>query len=564
MISFAQQLQATENQLWNGDNFDDTLNHYQQLFKQQEATINAENDERYGFILSIPIADRPEHLKNCLESIYQLCDQFGYGGKHGAYYSKVLVVVVEDSKDEACRLADAELAQAYSEKGLRTIHYNIDEQYELMMMLPAAKRKKIESIIGKATKKNFYRKGQAFTRNLTYLKLLQLEHDRDKTLYYFVDSDQLFQINVPDKKGDKQPHALNYFYYINQVFQTTNTLMLTGKLVGDPPVSPAVMIVNYLDDLLAFMRQLSQLEAKADCQFHPQDINKPSDAAYHDLSKLFELEQKQKTYDYRCKITGEHNHIDCLNAFSQRVNRFFFGEHLTRKTYFNYQGDFSQLEPARTIYPGNYIVNFEGLKYIIPFGDLRLRMSGPTAGRLVKSEIQERFVSINLPMLHARTLKTDDSSKEFRPGVESESEIIDLNDESERQFFGDLMLFTVDRMTKEGITKEKFTQGVVTKYLQIIEQELLDLYQATHENVIQKTQEFLTLLDDDNAWWHGLEAVEQLKQFIKNCQHNFGKESQAYELIQTKAHREQRKQKIMEVLLNYQQDREAWDGLFQD
>ena len=34
----------------------------------------------YQFILSIPVADRPAHLRNCLESIHQQIVRYGYDG----------------------------------------------------------------------------------------------------------------------------------------------------------------------------------------------------------------------------------------------------------------------------------------------------------------------------------------------------------------------------------------------------------------------------------------------------------------------------------------------------
>ncbi len=591
-LFFKNRIIFLEENLWNHNDdcnetnrkqFYKTLKEYQQLFLDHESSINSKIDNRYDFILSIPIADRPEHLKNCLESIFQLCEQYGYGGKKDGFYAKMTVIVVEDSKDSNCRKADAKLAQEYSEKGLRTLHYDLHEQYELMMQLPEETRKGIASIIGEPKARDFYRKGQAFARNLAYLKCLQLEHNRNWTLYYFVDSDQLFQANLATKNGDETVYALNYFHYINQIFSTTNTLMLTGKLVGDPPVSPAVMVVNYLEDLIVFIQQIAQLDPEADCQFHPDQINKPNDAAYHDLAKLFGFEKKTETFDYRCTLTGKHNNRKTFHYFCQKVGNFFFGEHLTRKTYFEYDGDFTKLVPARTIYPGNYIVNFEGLKYIIPFGGLRLRMSGPTAGRLIQAEIGERFASVNLPMLHMRTLNQQDNSDdsnqnqkyqdEFRPGVENDAEKIDLSDESERQFFGDLMLFTVNRMMKNGISPDQFSQDVVEEHLNIIEQELLELYRDTQNNVMQKTAEFLEILDHPQVWWNrssnelynksnDAEALKKLRQFIENCRHNFGAEAKAYQQIESEIHRKNRKQQIMQAILSYRQDRDAWDQLF--
>ncbi len=78
-----------EKVLWHSDNFttdfDSQLKTYQSLFREQQALLNlahdsTNNDKSYNFILSIPIADRPEHLKACLESIFQLCKLYSYGG----------------------------------------------------------------------------------------------------------------------------------------------------------------------------------------------------------------------------------------------------------------------------------------------------------------------------------------------------------------------------------------------------------------------------------------------------------------------------------------------------
>ena len=70
-----------EQEIWNGQAFHSTLDLYQSLFREQEALIQrAGNDQRYHFILSIPVADRPQHVKRCLESIYRQCADFAYSG----------------------------------------------------------------------------------------------------------------------------------------------------------------------------------------------------------------------------------------------------------------------------------------------------------------------------------------------------------------------------------------------------------------------------------------------------------------------------------------------------
>ena len=77
-----------EKALWSGESdFASLLDCYQSLFREQEALIRRKvevagaHDERHHFILSVPVADRPHHLRACLESIYQLCTIFAYGGR---------------------------------------------------------------------------------------------------------------------------------------------------------------------------------------------------------------------------------------------------------------------------------------------------------------------------------------------------------------------------------------------------------------------------------------------------------------------------------------------------
>lgn len=559
-----------EKELWHSDAFEPLLDMYQGLFREQNAIIeqlestSSDNSSRHEFILSIPIADRPEHLRACLESIFQLCHLYAYGGKTNGFFSKVRVIIVEDSKETRHVAKDIELAEEYNNKGLQVYHYGLREQYDLMLEIPQNLRKEVSSIIGDPAIEHFYHKGQAVTRNLSYLKALQLTKNKDNTLYYFVDSDQQFRVNRTTPDGDQYVYGLNYFYYINRLFNETDIAMLTGKLVCDPPVSPSVMTANFLDDVIAFLEQLSAHKPHNKCQFHPKVKIKPDDAAYHDMAQLFGLKSQHQTYDYCCPIKSEHDHSTCLDSFAGRINYFFFGEHLTRKTYFSYSTPFTDIVPARTIYPGNYITTFDGLKYIIPFGKLRLRMSGPTAGRLIQSEIKERFASVNLPMLHARTLQTD-FKDEYRPGVEDNSENIDLSDEFERQFFGDLMLFTVDKLAKSGIAIEAYSQSLLAEYFSIVEQELLDLYEKKHINVKLKNNELAALVNNKSLWWnqseHCSEAVTQLQQFIKSVDHNFDKNGKAYQQIQSQENRQQRITHMITALLTYRHDRNAWDKM---
>jgi hypothetical protein len=566
--------------LWDTDDFDEMLEIYQSLFREQESLINRfGSHEGYDFILSIPVADRPEHLRGCLESILQLCRLYSYGGTKNGFYSKVSVIIVEDSKEKKHIEKDIKLAEEYTKKGLKVHHYGLKEQYDLMLKIPAGIRQNVSSIIGDPSIEHFYHKGQAATRNLSYLKLLQIKHqketshkegsrldasDREKVLYFFVDSDQLFQVNLASIDGDRQVYGLNYFYYINRIFSENNIAMLTGKLVGDPPVSPSVMMVKFLDDVIAFLQQLSEQAPQQKCEFHQQSRTKGHDAAYHDMANLFGFEIKNTSYDYCCNIKPSHDHIACLQSFSDRINYFFFGEHLTRKTYFNYNSPLTDITPARTIYPGNYITTFDGLKYIIPFGKLRLRMSGPTAGRLIQSEIKDQFATVNLPMLHSRTLQSD-FKDEFRPGVEDNIENIDLADEFERQFFGDLMLFTVVKLFNDGVSIEQYNEQLLIDTFERVESELLELFENQHNNVKLKCDELSILVKIKKHWWNQCEevteSINQIQQFLKNTQHNFGKQSKVYQQVHSAQHRQRRIETMIKELLNYRHDRDAWDNL---
>lgn len=558
-----------EQAMWSGEaDFHPLLASYQALFREQEALIRQKGgDARHTFILSIPIADRPPHLRACLESIYRVCTLFNYGGKASGVWDKIKVIVAEDSRDENNIRRHIDLVEEYRQKGLRVFHFGLDEQYELLHALPAEKREKLGNLLTTQPKERFCRKGQAANRNLSYLKFLQLTEDPNRTLYYLVDSDQHFCVNRKTESGEEAVYALNYFHAIDRIFRTTDTLMLTGKLVGDPPVSPSVMAANFLDDVTAFFARLATLAGDQSCRFHGAQGPLAGDAAYHDLAGLFGFDSQAATFPYRCRLEGEHGHGACLADFARQLNAFFFGEHLTRKTWFSYGSGFTQLSPARTVYPGNYIANYAGLKYVIPFGHLRLRMSGPTAGRLIAAEIKERFASFNMPNLHRRTTEAG-LDGDFRPGVELDEaqQSVDLSDEFERQFFGDLMLFSTEELVKQADVTQPFAQDAIEAVIAKKEAELLALYRQKHEAIVAKNRRLHDRVFNAGHWWLRSPelalALRQVRAFIDNIEGNFGEHAPAWGQIQSAEHRARRKRQIVEALMNYRAERDAWDGLF--
>jgi len=376
-------------------------------------------------------------------------------------------------------------------------------------------------------------------------------------------------VNRQTASGEETVVALNYFHAIDRIFRTTDTLMLTGKMVGDPPVSPAVMAANFLDDVSAFFSRMAALRGDEACTFHALPPQKPGDAAYHDMAKLFGFDNQPATFPYACRLTGKHDHGACLADFAQRLDAFFFGEHLTRKTWFGYGHGFAELSPARTVYPGNYIVNYTGLKYVIPFGHLRLRMSGPTAGRLIAAEIGHRFASFNMPNLHRRTTEAGPGD-DFRPGVEVDEASVDVSDEFERQFFGDLMLFSTEALVRQADVTRAFARDAIEAVVGEKEAELLTLYQQKHDAIVERNRQLGELVFDAGHWWlqasahsPGLaQALRRVRAFIDNIERNFGEHALAWRQIQSAEHRAQRKRQIVEALMNYRAERDAWDSLF--
>jgi hypothetical protein len=569
-----------EEAMWSGQaEFDSLLGCYQSLFREQDALIRqlAESgalaDERHHFILSIPVADRPAHLRTCLESILRQCELFGYGGKAGGVYSRIQVVVAEDSREPYNIRQHMELVEEYRRQGLQAVHFGQEEQFELLQSIPQATRDRLAHILTSQPGDRFYLKGQAANRNLSILKCLQLTGDGDRALYYFVDSDESFCVNRCFGHADEAVDALNYFHYIDKAFRGTATELLTGKMVGDPPVSPSVMAANFLDDVTAFFERLSGLRGDGQCRFH-EHPDRPGEshaagAIYHDMAGLFGYENKNAAFPYRCLLEGAHDHVACLQTLAQRLAAFFFGEHLTRKTCFSYGNGFDELAPARTIYPGNTIASYAGLKYIIPFGHLRLRMSGPTAGRLIAAEIGERFASVNLPHLHRRTNEAG-LGDAFRPGVElaadETQQHIDLSDEFERQFFGDLLLFTTESLASEADVREPFGDARVAEILAEREAELLALYRQKRDAILEKSRRLETLVFGAGHWWLDDPdcggALRQVRNFLDNMAHNFGARSPAWAMIRSEAHRTRRRRQLTDALVNYRTGRDAWDSLF--
>jgi hypothetical protein len=550
-----------EDEIFSSDFDDSLIDLFHKVFQELEALLFLTNDDRYDFIIVIPVADRPLHLKNCLESILKLCKLYGYGGFENGCYRKVSVVIADDTHDSENILKNKEIVRHYNSLGIDTIYFGITDQLQQIDQLSDDTKESLVKILGKIDRSNFSHKGASRMRNIAYLKLNQMIDKDKKQLFYFIDSDQEFRVKVEAQGDSRDLYIKNYFYDLNEIFSSTDAEVLTGKVVGDPPVSPAVMAGNFIDDVIAFLNRLASVESGCACGFHNSQEQIADDASYHDMADLFGFEVKKDAYQYKCPLNGNHSNLDCLNEFSNELNRFFYGEHPTRKTCYEHETAMISVKAARTIYTGNYIFKPDGLKYFIPFAALKLRMAGPVLGRIVKSEINEKFISVNLPMLHKRTVD-DSGQSEFRSGVSDERDLIDLSDEFERQYFGDVMLFSMEKLTEMGYPSKVPSEAVIDKVLLETESEMHAVYQHKHVQIIKKITLLKAVFEKNTNWWNQLDGLDSEKKyfetFINNIEHNFSDKSRGYELINSETHKKNRHEEILLAIRSYSSDRAAW------
>lgn len=535
---------------------------YQQLFQDMEELYALKSDDtRHKFVIVIPVADRPKHLQSCLQSLLTLCQSFHYGGYTNQKYTKISVIIADDTKEQVNIQKHKEIARHFSSHGIETIYFGQDEQWEQLERLTKADRQRLINILGNLDRSALYHKGPSIMRNITYLKLNEMRKDEEHLLFHFVDSDQEFQVKIQAGGEDKEVYAINYFYELDKIFSHNAISILTGKVVGDPPVSPAVMAGTFLDDVITFLHRMAATEPDLACQFHKQAQQKEYDAAYHDMAELFGFKPIAEAYHYRCSLTGKHDHEKCFADFSSKLNQFFHGEHPTRKSYFNHEESVSAIKPARTIYTGNYIFNTDSLKYFIPFARLKLRMAGPVLGRIIKSECKDRFVSANLPMLHNRTVE-DTGKSEFRPGINSDHEKIDLSGEFERQFFGDIMLFSMEKLTAMGYPEQSVEKQLISQILESTEADMRQQYAAKQLQIQEKLKLLKSIFFNSDNWWNRgnniRSARENFSIFIDNIEQNFGNTSRCYELIDSTATRNKRFKQMLAAIIEYPADRQAW------
>jgi hypothetical protein len=498
---------------------------------------------RFRFLIVVPVADRPRHIRACLESLQHLL-------RRHPYDREVRVLMADDSADPLQVAANREIAAHFSAGGLPVIHFGPDEQYALAAPLQPT----LPGVVGTAPADRFGHKGQGVMRNIAYLEVARLlQHEPDDLLVWSLDSDQEFCVKLADGRVD---YAIDYFGDLDALFTRTDALVATGKVVGDPPVSPAVMTANFLGDVDGFVERMAATGPQAPCSHHER-AQGTGDAAYHDMADLFGF-QPAARHAYPCPLEGPHSEADCFAHFAGRVNSFFYGEHPTRTSCYEPAELFSSVQPARTVYAGNYVFRPEALRWFVPFAPLRLRMSGPTLGRILRAELGRRFVAVNLPMLHKRTVESGGAA-EYRPGIETRQQTIDMSGEFERQFYGDVMLFTVERLTAAGPIAAATD---IAPTLDALRDEMLAKYNARQRAILERLAALEARLDEPARWWnaaggHGA-AADRFRHFCANVRGNFGTGSSGHARINDLAGWQRWRADLVAALDRYPAERSAW------
>lgn len=513
--------------------------------------------KKRDFLIVIPVADRPRQLQRCLHSLAELC-QAQPQTQPGL--RRVEVLVLEDSLAPEHCLAHRALCQEFSQDGLVCHHFGLEDQYALRQSLAGSTE--LDSLLGDAPWPWAGHKGASLTRNLGYLRLMQMLPDFNAPLIWFVDSDQEFAVVQQGLNGAHgQRLQLPYFDELERLFADPQLQILTGKVVGDPPVSPAVMAGTCLQDLKAFVAELAGRMPEDACSFHGHEVRNATDAAYHDMAGLFGFAAQPEPFGYECPLTGPHDHRACLDAATRSLAAFFDGVHPSRRSWYQPDAGALNIQPARTLYTGNYVMDVRGLEHCIPFANLGLRMAGPTLGRLLRARFGPGFASANLPLLHRRALEQG-AKAECRPGVHWQSTEVDLGGEFQRQFLGDLMLFTVEQLAGQGYPE----QGLDVERLDGLLESVIEDMQAKYSAQAAANLALAAELREFWQGWRGTSGAwsqtladagiwQRMEAFIGNLERTFS--AQAGLSQQVDAWRT----RLKAGLLNYPGAQRAWRRL---
>ena len=498
------------------------------LVREKETVLRGHPDDpRHDFFIVIPVAERPLMLQNCLNSLRAHVDEFPYGRElHmspiGTVRDKFTVIIVDDSKNPVNIASHRAIAESLPGQGLRSEYLGLEEQQDLLRSLPADQRHSLHRMIGPLDDAGVPgHKGPSVSRNLAHLFLarrLAESPSPERALIWYVDSDEEFTSLSDEGAGV----VLAFFHEIDRVFRTGDIDVLTGKVFGDPPVAPAVMTGGLLEDLDACLQTIMGMNPDEPCVFHADKQIHPHSAAYNDLRSLFGFSEPVGPIPFQCPVREPHVISDALKAVAEILPAFFHGRHPTRPIPASAETRIP-LTPARTVYTGNYVLRPTALGYFIPFAPLRLRMAGPVLGRLLRKDLGDRFLAGPFPLLHRRVLPGQAES-EFRAGVSGAEMGHNLSRELESQFWGDVVLFTLETLVEGGYPDVVPPYAAIVETLRETTGTLQTFYDQNRTKVKEKSKRLLAAMQGGSRWRDRTELqgpLERIKSIVLSLDAGF-------------------------------------------
>jgi hypothetical protein len=138
-----------------------------------------------------------------------------------------------------------------------------------------------------------------------------------------------------------------------------------------------------------------------------------------------------------------------------------------------------------------------------------------------------------------------------------------LSGEFERQFFGDVMLFAVIELVKQGYPDIMPAADKIRECVVMTETKLCKQYADNLEHVSVRLAKLEIFLAAPGHWWRSGSRYQQtctlLDHFAAALRANYSGDDRPNQLIDDAAHRSETRQAIVEALLAYNDDRECWE-----
>ncbi len=164
-------------------------------------------------------------------------------------------------------------------------------------------------------------------------------------------------------------------------------------------------------------------------------------------------------------------------------------------------------------------------------------------------------------MLHKRTV-AGTAQAEFRPGIRVAAKTVDFGGEFERQFYGDVMLFAVDRLTALGYPQQSVDTRIVAETIDVVRSEMLDRYNARHNAIRARLAQAEALLRDPGYWWNlssaHTAAVDDFAAFFANVAGNFAADSRVCLCINDQQSWDRWRDKLIDAADRYPGDCHTW------